>query len=160
MNNDCFECGGVLKPHQEDYPYDSLPGAIIKGVTVWRCQGCEEWEVELPRIASLNRALAGILLRKPARLTGDEMRFLRKYLGLSGADLARKMDVAPATVSRWEQGRTPISQNKDRFLRLMVATEQPVRNYFAELESVATQDPEPTDLCIEDRSGEWRLCPA
>ncbi len=53
-------------------------------------------------------------------MRGEQVRFLRKYLGLSGVDFARTLDVAPETVSRWEHDRERMSVSLDRFLRLMV----------------------------------------
>lgn len=160
MNSACLECGAQMKLYREDYSYASLPGTILRNAAIWRCSKCKAWEVEIPRPLDLERALAAILLRKSARLTGKETRFLRKYLGLSGADLAQKMDVTRETISRWEQGHKPISANKDRFLRLMVATEQPVQNYFKDLETVATEEPSAPSLYFEDRGGKWELCAA
>src|SRR5262249_13942609 len=49
------------------------------------------------------------LARQRARLRPEEVRFLRKYLSLSGPDFARIMDAAPETVSRWETGRQQMS---------------------------------------------------
>jgi len=46
------------------------------------------------------RALAGLLIRKSNRLAGEEIRFLRKSLGWSGAAFASKAGVERDTVKK------------------------------------------------------------
>ena len=41
-------------------------------------------------VAELHRAIAIAVSQKTARLSGEEVRFLRKFLGWSGADFARR----------------------------------------------------------------------
>ena len=66
------------------------------------------------------------------RFRGEEVRFLRKSLGWSGADFARHMGVAEETVSRWENDATPIGPQADRLLRLMVAHGRLTMQYSTE----------------------------
>lgn len=122
-------CGGAMKVSTENYEYESLPGAILCGVEVRRCATCDEEEVLIPRLAELNRVIAGVLIRKPTPLSPAEFRFLRKSLGWSGVDVARRFGVAKETVSRWEKGRMPIAPPADRLLRLTVAYESPIQDY-------------------------------
>jgi len=75
---------------------------ILVGVPVARCGRCGETEVGIPGIEALHRAIAGALIAKPARLAPEEVRFLRKHLGLSSADFAALLD-RPAAGRR--QGR-------------------------------------------------------
>ncbi len=95
----------------------------------------------IPKIEQLHRAIALAVVSKRPRLTAHEVRFLRKYLGWSGADFAKHMGVTPESVSRWENEREQMSPVADRLLRLMVVTRAPVSEYpldsLAELE-VAT----------------------
>ena len=69
------------------------------------------------------------VIYKPARLSGAEVKFLRKYLGWSGTDFAARMGVDPTTVSAWENERKPFGTSSDRLLRLMVAHQVPVEEY-------------------------------
>ena len=41
-------------------------------------------------------------------MTGGELQTIREYLGLTGEDLARLVEVAPRTVRAWEAGTVPI----------------------------------------------------
>lgn len=126
----CAECGSAMKVARENVKYDGMMGlpVVLANVEVRRCARCGEYEVVIPRLEELLGVLAGAVIRKPTRLTGDEVRFLRKYLGWSGADFARHMGTQPETVSRWEHGAV-IGPQADRLLRLMVATVRPVAEY-------------------------------
>ena len=118
----CFGCGGEMISGPENVKYDAcgLPGVTLVGVEVSRCGHCGEYEVAIPRIEELHRVLASALVRKSARLTPAEIRFLRTTLGWSGRDLADHMGATAETVSRWEHGKALMGPQADRLLRLMV----------------------------------------
>jgi len=114
---------------RENVPYTALPSTVLVGVPVSRCSNCGEHEVAIPAIDELNRVIAQAVIRKPGRLTGGEVRFLRSYLGYSGADFAALIRSDPATVSRWEGGKQPIGHHTDLLLRAMVALDKKVEEY-------------------------------
>lgn len=127
----CTDCGNPMVVRRENRRYDSggLPQVVLQGVEARRCPACGAQELVIPRIEELHRVIARALIHKPARLAGSEIRFLRKYLGLSSTDLARRMGTTRETVSRWEGGATPIGPLADRLLRLLVTTTHPVEDY-------------------------------
>jgi transcriptional regulator with XRE-family HTH domain len=96
------------------------------------------------------------VIGKHARLTAAEVRYLRKYLGWSGADFARHMGVTPESVSRWENDREQMSAVGDRLLRLMVATKAPVSAYPLDTLAELTDDAVPLRLRVEAARGGWR----
>lgn len=124
------------------YTESGLPNVYIDGVEVRRCPNDGEEVVGFRNLLGLHRAIAGALIAKPKRLTGDEIRFLRKYIGWSGEDFAKHIDATVGTVSRWETGAKLMSRMAESLLRLMVATTAPVPNYdldqLARLEGDAT----------------------
>lgn len=130
----CGECGGRMNTRRENYHYSAsgLPGVTLVGVNVTRCANCGNYEVEIPYMEELHRMIALAVIDRRGRLTPEEIVYLRKWLGWSGADFARYMGTKPETVSRWEHGNTPIGATSDRLLRLMVATRQPVDAYGLE----------------------------
>ena len=65
------------------------------------------------------RALAVALIAKPYRLTGEEVRFLRKYMRKTAAELAQMLHVNKTTVSKWENNEDPIGDQSDRLLRVI-----------------------------------------
>jgi transcriptional regulator with XRE-family HTH domain len=54
------------------------------------------------------------------KLSGQEIRFLRKALDETAKELAEHLDVTEETVSRWENDRLAISNSVERMLRLRV----------------------------------------
>lgn len=75
--------------------------------------------VAIHDVDGLHRAIGTILLNKP-RLTGAEVRFLRKEIGLSQRRLGEALGVTEQAVAKWEKtGRTP--KPAERLLRLIYA---------------------------------------
>lgn len=125
----CIQCGTTMTVKRENAPYKALPGTVLVGVEVHRCPRCGEYEVAIPAIDELDRVLARAVIESEYRLTGGEVRFLRSYLGYSGADFAKLIGTTPATVSRWENDVQPIGQSSDRLLRTLVLLEKRVDTY-------------------------------
>jgi putative zinc finger/helix-turn-helix YgiT family protein len=150
-----------MKSTVENHRYEPVAGFVVTlvGVRVNRCPSCGELDVEIPSIEGLHRALADAVIRKRARLAPAEVRFLRKYLGLSGVDFADRIGVDPATVSKWETGAQPMGTTADRLLRLMVAHEKPVDAYPIEtLSDVARDDAKPSRIGVRFAKEEgWTL---
>ncbi len=136
----CLVCGAQTRIQRENFLYDAcgLPYITLVGVEVRRCPQCGEYEVAIPHIEDLHKAIAHALIRKTSRLTPAEIRYLRKHLGWSGVDFAKHMGTAPETVSRWESGADPIGPQADRLLRLMVVTKDPVSDYSLDLLTTIT----------------------
>ncbi len=156
----CGECGTVMKSRKENHRYDEcgLKHVTLVALAVARCQKCGNYEVAIPRIESLHRLIARALIEKRTRLTGEEVRFLRKSLGWSGADFARHMGVSDETVSRWETAAAPIGPQADRLLRLMVAQGRtPIRYPTERLASIDAKRAATTRLELESRHDEWAL---
>ena len=131
---ECRECGGEASAHLGDFDYSEATGLPVRlvGVTLIRCGACGAESVRIPKLARLHALIAGTLILKEGLLAPAEFRFLRKWLGLSGAAFARRMGVAAETISRWENGKMAIAAPADRALRLMVACEEPRTHYSAE----------------------------
>ena len=160
----CVECGAEMTTQRENYRYteSGLSHILLRDVEVSRCPQCGEMEVAILQIEQLHRAIAQALLRKPARLAPEEIRYLRTSLGWSGTDLAAHMGTTPETVSRWEHGATSIGKTADRLLRLLVATQMPESADVLEtLRAItATQPPQGVRLGLSrDRDG-WHAAPA
>ncbi len=128
----CRVCGdGELEITRKNHRYteSGLSNVVLQDVEARSCPLCGDQQVVLPRVTELHRAIALAVVRTNARLSGAEVRFLRKYMGFSGADFAARMGVDPSTVSRWENGHEPIGSLADRLLRLMVVRDRPVEEY-------------------------------
>ena len=127
----CIECGTAMKTTRENVKYDAvgLRGVTLQHIEVRRCPSCGEVEYVIPDIEGLHRALAAAVVLKSTPLSPAEIRFLRTFLGWSGADFARRMGTTAESVSRWEHGKLAMNPTADRLLRLMVVHEAPVASY-------------------------------
>jgi putative zinc finger/helix-turn-helix YgiT family protein len=159
MTMTCVDCGRPLKVTRTPYRYtdSGLPGVVLLGVEVRRCTRCGAEEVAIPRVEELHRLIAQALIRRSHRLVPAEIRYLRKWLGWSGVDFGRHMGATPETVSRWEQGRVPMSPQADRLLRLMVTTRAPVADYTLDALAAIREKapPRPAPLRLQWDRGRW-----
>ena len=118
----CPSCGAArLVSSVEDRPLLALPSVTIRGVKVRTCGACGEEVVAIARLDELLEVVAETLVHRPGRLSGEEVRFLRKHLGWSGRGFARRFGLTPEHVSRIENGHSPISVAADRLLRIVVS---------------------------------------
>lgn len=161
----CLQCQAPLRQRREDFDY-TLSGLSVKllDVEVSRCTRCPEWEVAIPRIEELHRVLAGLVIRKPGRLACSEIRFLRSWLGWTGAELAMTLGVTATQVSRWENGMA-MGATAERLLRLVVAEREPAASRLSieDLRRLMVRDsarPRPLRLELKARGGNWSSRPA
>ena len=111
------------------YKECGLENVTLIGVEYHRCDKCGEEYFGYGNIEKLHEAIANVLLRKKDFLTGQEVRFLRKHLGYSGAVFAKIIGYDDATLSRLETDAQPITKAFDRLVRFTVAAKIPDRNY-------------------------------
>ena len=74
----------------------------------------------------LNALIGENLIRKDSPLAGNEIRFLRKNMGLTGKRLSEIMGVDNVTISRWERDFQQPAKAHDHFIRLLYITEKRV----------------------------------
>ncbi|MDX2222743.1 MAG: helix-turn-helix domain-containing protein [Rhodospirillaceae bacterium] len=72
-------------------------------------------------LAGLHRAIGRHLVLGRRRLSGKELRFLRKDMGLIQAELARLLGVSSQQVARWEKGQCAMPGTADTMVRLLYA---------------------------------------
>lgn len=120
------KCGGLYsKTHMERY---EVPGALlgvehvtlIDAVEDEKCMKCGRGKITIPDIPGLIAAVALTRVKLPFKLNNKEIRFLRKATNRTARELAEYLKVTPETVSRWENEKLPISEQCEKFLRLIV----------------------------------------
>lgn len=94
-------------------PVVLIDSAIESSFDGERCVG-------VPDVKGLEAAIAVARVTIPDKLNAQEIKFLRKALGLKAIELASFLDVVPETLSRWENGRETISTNPERIFRMRV----------------------------------------
>ena len=115
------DCGGTVKPAKLtafDLTEDLGIKVTARDVRGLRCSKCG-WET-LPgtTMNAAMHAVAAMILEVEERLPGDFARYLRKVLGLTQRELARRMGIARKTVNQWETAG-PISPQHDLILRTL-----------------------------------------
>ena len=133
-----------------------LPHVLLQGVERIECVNCDELSgVAIPRIEELHRLLARVYLHVKRRLHGNEVRFLRKYLGWSGRQFADHMSATPETISRWESGDRQMSIAHQRLLLLYVANVEPVESYSVEDTENVLEEEGCEELTVPHINGHW-----
>ena len=139
----CLLCGNKLKKGKSSlyhYTHCGLSKVYLSGVEVLECSNsdCGDEVITIPNLEKLHNLIAVELSSQKNKLLPEEIKYLRKYLGFSGADFSRKIGVAPETVSRWEKGTVNMKEAVERLLRVLVLSNSgPFRNY-EDLEQFAT----------------------
>ena len=117
----CSNCGGEAHVRRGNFRYDQvgIPVLLLK-IDLAKCPNCHNVDPIISNLDGLMDAVASGLVNKPYRLTGKEIRFLRKYLGKSQQDFSRLVRVDSTTISKWENAQTPPSASADRLIRLLI----------------------------------------
>jgi len=128
----CPGCQEEMSCQIGEYHYteSGLDNVYLEGVEICSCASCGETMTIIPAITGLHSKIGQMLLRKKSLLNGNEIKYLRKNMGLSATRLAVILDVDNATISRWE--RAPdrkIDKGYDRLLRLVYAA---IKGFSAE----------------------------
>jgi transcriptional regulator with XRE-family HTH domain len=63
------------------------------------------------------RTLAFAVVSQPYRLQGEDVRFLRKYLNMTQAQLSELLDIHKTNLSKWENNEDKIGEQSDRLIR-------------------------------------------
>jgi DNA-binding transcriptional regulator YiaG len=106
----------LAKPYH--FKASGLPNVyLLSGVKIERDAEYGEL-VTIDRLPDLIMAIAFRLVSKPEKLTGAEMRFLRKRMGARQSDLAQELWVSEQTVANYEKGKTEVGP-ADRAVRFL-----------------------------------------
>jgi putative zinc finger/helix-turn-helix YgiT family protein len=98
-----------------------LPNVYLVGIKYKICKTCGRQAAEIPAIKKLMQAIARAIVESEAQLTGPEIRFLRKRLGIKSSSFARVIGVSPEQVSRWENENSGHEQSADKLIRVFYA---------------------------------------
>jgi transcriptional regulator with XRE-family HTH domain len=120
-SRECNECKRTLFGRRENYQYteSGLKSVTLTNVLVFHCK-CGAILAELPAVGQLHFLIAFDLLRKKTILSGEEARYLRKWVGYSATELAETTGYSKSIVSRWENEKQNIGKESDRLMRLVV----------------------------------------
>lgn len=108
-----------------EYDVTPLAGlrAVVRDVAILRVDEDGEKTVEVPRLNELLASIAVARCLVPLRLAGWEIKAIRKIMGLTMVEMAKRMDerTAPETISRWEDTQ-PMGGYAEKVFRLLVCS--------------------------------------
>ncbi|HSW87228.1 MAG TPA: hypothetical protein VLG49_07015 [Rhabdochlamydiaceae bacterium] len=112
-------------------------GFPIKLINVPMKKMAGEWVFDI-NFNKLQLTVFYCLLRKPAPLTGGELKFIRKFLNMTTTDFGKIFGVSHVSVVKWESGKTHATLSTDVCIRLYIfdhlkAKDKDFRNLFHEI---------------------------
>lgn len=123
----CDICGARMVARQATakapyhYVLSGLPNVYLVGIEVRRCPNGHGESPALYRMTDLHRTIAAALILKPSTLTGDEVRFLRKFAGIAANEFADQLRITKHTMSRIEHGTQKMGATADKLARVIAA---------------------------------------
>lgn len=136
----------------KDFVYEGLGfPVVLESVVLFKIRG--EW---LPKIdvEAVSEAIFKFLPSKPAKLTGNEIKFIRTYLRKSKPAFAEIFRLSHTAVTKWEtagNSAAPISASQEIVLRLYLEDYLNVsdRQFYKSVEnSVYIEDEAPLKLAL------------
>ena len=127
MGRQCSECGqkSLVERLVPSYEVKTLgvPVILLDAVTEIVCSHCNHRKVRLPRAEGLSKAVAMIRVLIPIKMTGDEIRFLRKTIRMTQAEFADQIipGLNVSTLSRWEHDAQGMGGYSEMVMRQNVA---------------------------------------
>ncbi|HEY3451051.1 MAG TPA: helix-turn-helix domain-containing protein [Myxococcales bacterium] len=116
----CVQCHAKVLRKADHQDSLTIAGRVFsRKIPALRCSNCGETYIHGPDLGALERDATSVIARE-GPCSGETFQFLRKFLGMRGADLAELLDVAPETLSRWETGQRPVDRASWLALSVMV----------------------------------------
>ena len=113
-------------------------------------------------LPELHHLIAHIVARQKEKLLPEEIRFLRKVLGLGFDDLAKVMNVSEGVVGNWESGTEAMPGVAEKLLRVMTFVQPPKDDYDVdELKNIGDAPPQtPPDMRLRAQADGWQPEPS
>jgi hypothetical protein len=96
-------CGKPVTPRRRDYKYIESGLSILLGVEVAVRPSFQEWRKFIEPLRGRSRTA-------PARQKGEQIRFFRKHLGLSGEQLGCYLHTDRTKISKWNEAKTRLDR--------------------------------------------------
>jgi len=99
----CYQCGEpttIRKEKTYHYTESGLTNVYLTNVEIMMCKSCGAEMLRLTHLEALHAAIARAIVLQPTPLSGTEVRFLRKHLGLKAREWATLLRVDTTTLSR------------------------------------------------------------
>jgi putative transcriptional regulator len=128
MRIKCSQCGKATtkKIGNHKYTESGLNNVYLQNISLHECS-CGVSYPSIFKLSRLNELIALALVEKPALLTGNEIKFLRKNLYMPSKLFANKLGVGKTTLSKWENDVQNHSEGNDRLIRAIYIIEKGIK---------------------------------
>ena len=118
----CSNCDNEAVRVRGSYQFkeSGLKNVVLQGIELIRCKKCGNEDPVIPRLNALMRVMVRGVISKPYRLTGHEVRFLRKFLRMTGEQFSHLIHIDKTTLSKWENDEQPIGPQSDLLIRALI----------------------------------------
>lgn len=118
----CVNCqsDNLVKDRTEHAGGLGVTSVTLTNVPVVYCGDCGEEYAQYPGYTLLLQHAVTKLCELSSTLTGEEVAFLRKWLGWRQDHMATNFGCHTMTISKWERGKCDVSPMADRLLRACV----------------------------------------
>jgi len=100
-----------------------LPNVYLDGGVIFEGEGeGDEQVVCYLKLDDLYKCIARSIALRPGVLSHNELRFLRKRLGMSQTDVANLGDKSVQAAAKWEKGTSPVPKAEGDLLRIKTLT--------------------------------------
>jgi DNA-binding transcriptional regulator YiaG len=119
VEQQCTNCGSIARMTHGNHLFraSGLSNIILEDIDIIRCDNCGNEEPIIARINGVMKTIALALVNKPFALCGEEIRYLRKYLGMSGDTFSSFLQTDKSVLSRWENNRELVGARSDLLVR-------------------------------------------
>jgi putative zinc finger/helix-turn-helix YgiT family protein len=151
----------VIKDQAYHYKDCGLDNVEIYGIPQYKCRSCDEIYVSIPKIKQLHKVLGMNLCCREEKLTGREIKFLRKELRLKAIEFAELLSVAPSTLSRYENDHEHPGETTEKLIRTIYLNmassdaDGAINVDWRQLLSKAAKLPANREKKIQINPGEW-----
>lgn len=118
--------------------------------------------IAIDNVDELHDCIAMYLVEQTSELSGKELRFLRKEIGLTHAELASKVGIEKQAVGRWEREENS-NKMADRMLRVLYLSLKTKREMggtmlISLLDSISELDDTEHKQWVFEQNTKWRKC--
>lgn len=121
MSNSCSHAKVSRKRVPEHLTRDfGITLSLVNAVDQEVCEECgKTLRINIPNPVGLVAAAAIYRVKLPQKLTGGEIRFVRKALKWSAKKLAEVLDASAESVSRWENDKLVMGPSMEKLFRIL-----------------------------------------
>ena len=121
LNLNCDNCKGettIIENQLLHYTDCGLGNVYLENLPVRICKQCQAKSYLFPRSLRIHQLIGLAIALSDTPLNGEEIKYLRNFLGYRVKDWAKILKVKDATVVRWEAGTQMMSPQSEAFMRL------------------------------------------